>query len=136
MCGGGGSVLGAVVGAALAYATGGASLGLTAAEAAVAGGVAGAAAGDQMVDQPAKKQQEALELQKQANAGALQAAQAQADQAQQVFNKANSKSPDVGAMLSANANAAKAGNTSTMLTGNKGVDAQALNLGKNTLLGA
>jgi len=136
MCGGGGSVLGAVVGAALAYATGGASLGLTAAEAAVAGGVAGAAAGDQMVDQPAKMQKDALDVQRQANAQAVTAAQAQAEQAAQVFNKANAKSADVGAMLSQNANAAKAGATSTMLTGNKGVDAQSLNLGKNTLLGA
>ena len=51
-------------------------------------------------------------------------------------NRANAKTPDIGAMLAANMLSAKAGNASTMLTGPTGVDASQLTLGKNTLLGS
>lgn len=64
------------------------------------------------------------------------AAKTQADLADQATNKTNAKKPDVGAMLSANQAAAKAGGSGTMLTGPTGVDPASLQLGKNTLLGA
>lgn len=66
-----------------------------------------------------------------AKANALKTQQ-QADQAN---NRANAKSPDVTAMMSANLLAGKAGQSGTMLTGPQGVDASTLTLGKNTLLG-
>lgn len=55
---------------------------------------------------------------------------------EQEINRANAKKPDVAAMLSGNEQAAKGGAGSTMLTGPQGVDPNALNLGKNTLLGS
>ncbi|WP_288076433.1 hypothetical protein [Pseudomonas sp.] len=62
--------------------------------------------------------------------------QQQVQQAEQANNKAAAKTPDVGAMLSANMQAAKAGGSGTMLTGTAGIDTKSLNLGKNTLLGS
>jgi hypothetical protein len=55
--------------------------------------------------------------------------------AEQATNKANAKSPDSSAMLSANMQAGQAGQGSTMLTGPQGVDPSTLTLGKTTLLG-
>lgn len=55
---------------------------------------------------------------------------------EEATNRANGKNPDVGAMLSATQQAAKAGGSSTMLTGPSGIDPAALQLGKNTLLGS
>lgn len=62
-------------------------------------------------------------------------AKKQADQAEQSINRANAKRPDTNAMLSATAQASKAGAGGTMLTGPMGIDPAALQLGKNTLLG-
>lgn len=50
-------------------------------------------------------------------------------------NRANAKSPDTAAMLSANMLAGKTGQSGTMLTGTQGVDPTTLTLGKTTLLG-
>ena len=74
------------------------------------------------------KAQEAAKQQK-ANADKTQQMQ------EQQINKANAKTPDIGALLSGNQQAAKGGASGTMLTGPQGVDPSALNLGKNTLLG-
>lgn len=70
---------------------------------------------------------------------ALQESKRQADQqakvAEQNFNKANAKSPDVASIMSAAQQAAKGGASGTMLTGPQGIDPNALSLSKNTLLG-
>lgn len=66
---------------------------------------------------------------------AEQNAKVQTDQADQAMNRANGKKPDIGAMLAANQQAAKGGQSGTMLTGPAGIDPNVLNLGKNTLLG-
>ena len=131
MCGGGsimGSVITPLIALALAPETGGASLAMLSA--------AGAIAGDQMVDKPAQAQQKALEQQQVAATQAQATADKQATLAEQANNKANAKSPDVSAMISANQQSAKAGASGTMLTGPSGIDPSTLNLGKNTLLGA
>ncbi len=70
---------------------------------------------------------------------AMQQAKGIADQQATVqteqINKANAKSPDVGALLSANAQAAKGGQSGTMLTGPGGIDPNTLSLSKSSLLG-
>jgi septal ring factor EnvC (AmiA/AmiB activator) len=78
----------------------------------------------------------AASAQKSAAAQATATANKQAKAADEATNRANSKRPDVGAMLSANQQAAASGNASTMLTGPMGVDTSQLQLGKNTLLGS
>lgn len=75
--------------------------------------------------------QKALKLQKEAMDQAEQRARAAADKADQAYNKANAKTPDIAAMFGAN----KAGLSSTMLTGPTGIDTSALLLGRTTLLG-
>jgi hypothetical protein len=75
-------------------------------------------------------------MQKTAAEQATVQATKQADLAEQANNRANAKSPDITAVLSANEQAAKGGQSSTMLTGPTGVDMSQLNLGKNTLLGS
>lgn len=78
-------------------------------------------------------QQDAAEkARKQAEANARR----QESQAQQDFNRANQKSPDTNALLTAAQQSGKSGASGTMLTGSQGVDPSALNLGKNTLLGS
>jgi hypothetical protein len=77
----------------------------------------------------------AASAQKDAAQKAEQNAKVQADQADQAVNRANGKKPDIGAMLAANQQAAKGGQSGTMLTGPAGIDPNVLNLGKNTLLG-
>lgn len=79
--------------------------------------------------QEQKKAAEKASQQAQANAAKQEA------QADQAFNQANQKKPDTSAILSAAQQAGKAGASGTMLTGPQGVDPNALNLGKNTLLG-
>ena len=59
-------------------------------------------------------------------------AQAESERA---TNRANAKSPDVSAMLTANMLSGKGGGSSTMLTGPGGVDPSQLTLGKSSLLG-
>lgn len=77
----------------------------------------------------------ASDAQQEATKKADAVAKKQADQADQATNRANAKRPDIGAMLSANQQAAKAGGSGTMLTGPSGIDPNVLQLGKNTLLG-
>lgn len=62
----------------------------------------------------------------------LASAKKQADLADQAVNKANAKTPDLGAMLLGNTGR---GAGSTTLTGPGGVDTSQLLLGRNTLLG-
>jgi hypothetical protein len=100
------------------------------------GALAGALIGDAAIDKPQKLQEQSINNQKTAAEQATVQATKQADLAEQANNRVNSKSPDVGAMLSSNQQAAKGGQSSTMLTGPQGVDMSQLNLGKNTLLGA
>lgn len=75
-----------------------------------------------------------------ASADAASKAQATADKqakaADEATNRANQKKPDTSAILAAAQQAGKVGTSGTMLTGPTGVDQSALNLGKNTLLGA
>ena len=55
--------------------------------------------------------------------------------AERATNRANAKTPDVAAMMAANALAGSSGQSGTMLTGPGGVDPSMLTLGKSTLLG-
>lgn len=73
----------------------------------------------------------AKEAQRQAQANAAKQEKA----AEEATNRANQKKPDSMAMLSATQNANNMGAGSTMLTGAQGVNANSLNLSKNTLLG-
>lgn len=73
--------------------------------------------------------------QKAANKKAQANADKQAQLAEQDLNRANQKTPDVGALLSANQQQSLSGQSGTMLTGSQGVDPNSLSLGKSTLLG-
>jgi hypothetical protein len=73
--------------------------------------------------------------QREAQNQARAAADAQASAAQQEFNRANQKRPDVSSILSAAEQASRGGESSTMLTGPQGIAQNMLSLGKNTLLG-
>lgn len=63
-------------------------------------------------------------------------AEKNAKAAEEATNKADRKSPDTAAILSAAEQAGKSGASSTMLTGSSGIDPSALTLGKSTLLGS
>lgn len=128
MCGGTGSLLGAALGYLLAPATGGASLALAMG--------AGAAAGDAMVDKPKQQAQDAAAESRTAAEQAVKSSERQADLAYNQVQRGQGKTPDVGSMLAGNQQAAKGGDSGTMLTGPGGVDPATLNLGKNTLLGS
>lgn len=73
--------------------------------------------------------------QKKASEQAAASAKATADAADQAFNKANAKKPNVQGLYADNAAAAKGGVGGTLLTGPQGVDPKTLLLGKTTLLG-
>ncbi len=64
-----------------------------------------------------------------------QAADQARTEADQAFNRANPKKPDVASMLYGNQQANSGGAGSTMITGPQGVDPSGLSLGKTTLLG-
>lgn len=64
------------------------------------------------------------------------AAEKQLSLAEQDTNRANQKRANTGSLLDAASQAGKAGASGTMLTGPMGVDPNALNLGKSTLLGS
>ena len=102
----------------------------------MAGGAAGAAAGDSLVDKPQQQAQDAANAQKTAAEQAVKSSERQADLAYNQVQRGQGKTPDVGAMLASNQQAAKGGGSGTMLTGPGGVDPATLNLGKNTLLGS
>lgn len=97
----------------------------------VAAGVLGGA----MLGNQYSSQQKAADAQAKAQQQSLDIANKQAAAADQAQNRANQKSPDTSAILSAASQAGKSGISSTMLTGPVGVDPGSLNLGKNTLLG-
>jgi len=79
--------------------------------------------------------EKAAKAQRAAQDQARAAAERQAAAAEQSFNRANQKRPDVSAILSAASQAARGGESSTMLTGSQGISPNMLSLGKNTLLG-
>jgi len=73
--------------------------------------------------------------QRSAQRQSLRTAQDQANATEQANNRANQKRPDVAGALSSALMSGKAGASGTMLTGPGGVDPNALQLGKSTLLG-
>lgn len=73
--------------------------------------------------------------QKSATAQAKTQADAQAKAADEATNRANQRRPNTSAAVDAASLLGKGGASGTMLTGPQGVDASALNLGRNTLLG-
>jgi hypothetical protein len=84
--------------------------------------------------------QQALQMQKEAQSANQENMRKQMGIQEQEFNKRNARTPDAGNMLASAQQAAKAasggpGAGSTMLTGPAGVDPAALNIGRNTLLG-
>lgn len=93
------------------------------------GGPVGALLGYQ-----AQQQADAAQAQRQAQAQAYAQAAKTADLADQAMNKANARTPDLGALLAGNSK--KDGASGTLLTGSQGVDPSTLLLGRNTLLGA
>lgn len=95
---------------------------------AITAAVIGAAASIYTGSQQAKAQKKA-QAQAQANA------EKQASAADQAFNAANQKRPDVSAILDAATQAGRGGVSGTMLTGAQGIDPNALTLGRSTLLG-
>lgn len=95
--------------------------------------IAAAAASTAVAYKNGQEQKAAAEkASKQAEANAKK----QESAADQATNRANQKSPDTGAILDAATQAGKAGASGTMLTGPQGIDPNALNLSKNTLLGS
>ena len=81
-----------------------------------------------------KKQAQALSRQESAQTQAVNAAQGQRKKSEMAINQANRATPNVqGIMESASAMGGAGG---TMLTGPTGVDPNALELGKSTLLGS
>ena len=76
------------------------------------------------------------EAQQSAAKKSLALAERNAKAAEEAANKADRKSPDTTALLSAAEQAGRAGVSSTMLTGPSGVDPSRLTLGKSTLLGS
>lgn len=73
--------------------------------------------------------------QRSAQRQSLRTAEDQTNAAEQANNKANQKRPDVAGALASAMLAGKAGSSGTMLTGPGGIDPNALQLGKSTLLG-
>ena len=73
--------------------------------------------------------------QRSAQRASLAQADASAKAADEATNKAHQKRPDIAGALSAAMQSGKAGASGTMLTGPGGVDPNALQLGKSTLLG-
>lgn len=79
--------------------------------------------------------QQQAKAQEKAQNQATQQAKSQEIAADQAFNAANKKKPDVANIMAQAQQDAQGGVGSTMLTGPQGVDASALKLGKSTLLG-
>lgn len=94
-----------------------------------AAAVAGAGSSVYSADQNRKATNEASDRAKE---NALR----QEKMADEASNKANQKTPDANAIMSAAQQMGKAGASGTMLTGPSGVDASSLGLGKKSLLGS
>lgn len=93
-----------------------------------AAAVAGAAISYQNGQESKKAAANALEQSKKTAAEQTKAAE-------EANNAANRKTPNTASILDQAQQAGKQGASGTMLTGSQGVDPNALNLGKNTLLG-
>jgi hypothetical protein len=107
----------------------GASAGTAAAVGTAALGVGGMAAMQIHQGEQARK------AQNHANDAAKIAADKATTEADQAFNRANQKKPNVAGMAADTLAGASAGVGSTLLTGAQGVDPSGLMLGKKTLLG-
>ncbi|CAN7502233.1 hypothetical protein LJR074_003485 [Acidovorax sp. LjRoot74] len=79
--------------------------------------------------------QQQKKAQQSAQTQAKTQADAQAKAADEATNRANQRRPNTSAAVDAASLLGKGGASGTMLTGPQGVDASALNLGRNTLLG-
>jgi hypothetical protein len=108
---------------------------ITATQVIAAASVAAAGYGVYAGERASKQQKQALQSQESAQATALTEQKKQAATSEQNINKANQKSPDASAILAQAQTNDAYGGMGTMLTGPKGVDPNALSLGKNTLLG-
>lgn len=112
---------------------------VTTAIAAVAGTAYSVYAGEQAKKQQSQalaQQQQGMEQQAQAQRRAEAGATAQQTLGAQETARANKKTPDVGAIMAGAQQAAQGAGAGTMLTGPGGVAANAMQLGKSTLLGA
>lgn len=87
-------------------------------------------------EQQRSAQKDALNQQREAQQKAEASAAKQEKAAEEATNRALAKTPDTNAIMSAAEQSGKGGASSTMLTGPQGVDPNALELGKKTLLGA
>lgn len=101
--------------------------------AAVTVGTVGAGVAQQ--EKSAKQQKKALKLQEQEIKRAEARATSQQRRSEQEMARANAKKPDVSAIMAAAQEASRTGAASTMLTGPQGVDPNALQLGRTSLLG-
>lgn len=99
-------------------------------------GVAGVAVSYNQGQSQKKAANQANQIAQQNAAQAQAQAQKQEKAADEANNLANMKRADTAAALDSAAQAGKAGASGTMLTGPQGIDPAALQLGKNTLLGA
>lgn len=79
--------------------------------------------------------EQSRKAQNRANDQAIANAKSQQLASDEAQNRANAKSPDSSAALTAAMLAGKAGQSGTMLTGPQGIDPNTLTLGKTTLLG-
>lgn len=84
----------------------------------------------------ARAEKRSLQDQEEAQGMALQESQKERRRADEAYNAANRKQPDVSGMLLAEQDAAKRQAAATLLTGAFGVDPGRLKLGRKTLLGA
>lgn len=100
-----------------------------------AAAVAGTAISYQNGQESKKAAANALEQNKKAAADQKAAADKQAKDAEESMNAANRKTPNTASILDQAQQAGKQGASGTMLTGAQGIDPNALNLSKNTLLG-
>lgn len=73
--------------------------------------------------------------QEQANQQAEDRARAEAQRAEEAYNRANQKTPDIAAAILRNRQAGQQGVGSTFLTGSRGIDAARASLSRNTALG-
>lgn len=80
--------------------------------------------------------QQQVSMQKKAGEEAKANALKQEKMAEQADNKMNQKKPDTMGILSQAQQSGRGGASGTMLTGASGIDPNALQLGKNTLLGS
>lgn len=86
-------------------------------------------------EQGKKQQKESLRMQQQQMREAESRATSQQRRGEQEMARANAKKPDISAIMQAAQEASKAGAAGTMLTGPRGVDPNALQLGRTSLLG-